>query len=386
MIKGIFMKKVLFLIPFLILFFVVVTVSGAAAVKITVDDDTEAADYDHIQDAVENATDGDEIFVFPGNYTENVYVDKELTISSLSENPVDTIVQAANSENDVFTVVSDNVTLSGFSITGAGVDQYGDDKAGIYFEGADNSVVKENKIESNGYGIFLLDSYNNTLTDNTVYISGISGIFLWNSRYNRLYNNYIDRTNHEGILLYESSNNNELNNNTVNFTYSGFGIDLHLCNNNTLISNTLSNNRFGVLLTGSNYNSVISNVANSNKWNGIDLQRSNRNTLYNNTAYFNENGIFLIESNNNRLDCNKASSNTGYGINLNNSSANNILTGNIADSNGKKNIHIADPANNTVNKGLPQEKDLVQDLLFQDFIPSLIAITAAVLIISKKVR
>ncbi|MCC4767371.1 hypothetical protein FXW07_12255 [Methanosarcina sp. DH1] len=377
---------------FLILFFVVANISGASADTITVGTDIEGADYISIQDAIKNATAGDTVLVFPGNYTENVYVDKELIISSLSGNPLDTVVKAANSEDDVFTIVSDNVTIRGFSITGAGIDQYGDDKAGIYFEGTNNSVTMENNVYSNGYGIFLHDSYNNTLTDNSAYMSGIGGIFLWNSSYNRLYNNYINTTNHEGIYLYELSNNNELNNNTVNFTDSGSGIALSLSYNNTLTSNTVLNSNSGFLLTESNLNSLISNVANSNNWNGIDFQESNSNTLRNNTANFNKNnGIFLIKSNNNRLDYNNASNNSYHGINLNNSSTGNILTGNIANSNGKKNIHVADPENNMINAVLPQESDSeesdsAQELLFQSLIPSLIAVIIAGLIISWKTR
>ncbi|HWQ47549.1 MAG TPA: NosD domain-containing protein [Methanosarcina sp.] len=377
-----------YFISFLVMFFVVIMISDATAVTITIDDDTKGADYNSIQDAVENATDGDTILVFPGNYIENVYVNKELIISSLSGNQVDTIVKAANSEDDVFKVVSDNVTISGFSITGAGIDQYGDDRAGIYFESVNNSIIRENNVYSNGYGILLLDSYNNTLADNSAYMSCIGGIFLWNSSYNRLHNNLINTSNHEGIHLYESSNNNELNNNTVNYTYVGFGIDLTLCDNNTLTSNIVSNNELGFLLTGSNNNSFINNIANSNKWNGVDLQGSNSNNiLYNNTANFNShNGIFLINSNSNRLNFNNASNNAEYGINLNNSSTNNILIGNIADSNGIKNIHVADPVNNTVNTGLPQENDSAQKLLFKSFILAVITIITAALITGRRVR
>src|SRR5690606_18571371 len=125
-------------------FFIVATISCAEAVTITVDDDIEGANYKSIQDAVDNATNGDTVLVYPGNYTENVYVNKELTITSLSENPVDTIIHAANSEDNVFNIIADNVTISGFGISGAGTDQYGDDKAGIYFEGVNNSVIKNN--------------------------------------------------------------------------------------------------------------------------------------------------------------------------------------------------------------------------------------------------
>jgi parallel beta-helix repeat protein len=94
----------------------------------------------------------------------------------------------------------------------------------------------------------------------------------------------------------------------------------------------------------------------------------------------------LINSNSNRLNFNNASNNAEYGINLNNSSTNNILIGNIADSNGIKNIHVADSVNTTVNNGLPQENDSAQKLLFKSFILSVITIITAALIAGRRVR
>lgn len=369
------MRNILY---FLMTFFIVAMVSCAGAVTITVDDDTEGANYKSIQNAVDNATDGDTVLVYPGNYTENVHVSKELTITSLSENPVDTVIHAANSEDDVFNVVADNVTIKGFGISGARTDQYGDDKAGIYFEGVNNSVTKKNNVFSNGYGIFLFDSYNNTLTENNVYMGRIGGIFLWNSSNNELNNNLINATNHQGVFIYTSSNNNEISNNTI--TYAGFGIDLlYLCENNTITNNTISNTNLGIFLSESSRNFLISNVANLNGWSGIDLEYSTENTLYNNTANFNNNnGIYLIESSDNKLDYNNASNNMGYGININNSSRNNILTGNIANSNGKENIHVVDLENNTVNSS-------GQELPVQGSILTIIAIATTALIFGKRI-
>ncbi len=368
------MRNILY---FLMTFFIVAMVSCAGAVTITVDDDIEGANYKSIQNAVDNATDGDTILVYPGNYTENVYVSKELTIISLSENPVDTVIHAANSEDDVFNIVEDNVTIKGFGISGARTDQYGDDKAGIYFEGVNNSVIKKNNVFSNGYGIFLFDSYNNTLTENNAYMGGIGGIFLWNSSNNKLNNNLINANNHDGIYIYTSSNNNEISNNTV--SYAGFGIDLVYCENNKIVNNTISNTVSGIFLSESSRNFLISNVANLNDWSGIDLENSTENTIDSNTVNFNNNnGIFLIGSRDNRLDYNNVSNNAEYGININNSSRNNILTGNIANSNGKEDIHVVDPENNTIN-------GLAQELPFQGSVLTIITIITIALILGKRI-
>jgi len=87
-----------------------------------VDDDLQdypAADFTKIQDAVDAATSGDTIIVYPGTYTENIDVNKDhLTISS--ENGAhSTIVQAANSDDHVFNVTADWVNISGLTVQNA---------------------------------------------------------------------------------------------------------------------------------------------------------------------------------------------------------------------------------------------------------------------------
>ena len=81
------------------------------------------------------------------------------------------------------------------------------------------------------------------------------------------------------------------------------------------------------------------------------------------------------------MDHNNASNNMGYGININNSSRNNILTGNIANSNGKENIHVVDPENNTINGSANSP---AQELPFRGFVLAIIAITTIALIFRKR--
>ena len=82
-------------------------VSGSSAIIYVPDD------YTKIQWAVDNATSGDTIIVRDGTYTENVDVNKEhLTIKSENGAEV-TIVQAASSDDDVFTVTENWVAPLG---------------------------------------------------------------------------------------------------------------------------------------------------------------------------------------------------------------------------------------------------------------------------------
>jgi parallel beta-helix repeat protein len=116
-----------------------------------------------IQAAVDNAVEGDAVCVKDGTYTENVNVDKRLTIRS--ENGSDsTIVDAADSSESVFKVGADYVNISGFTVKGA-IDAKG---AGIYLNYAEHCNISGNDASENKQGISLFSSSNNTITNNKV--------------------------------------------------------------------------------------------------------------------------------------------------------------------------------------------------------------------------
>jgi len=121
-----------------------------------------------IQAAIDNASDGDTIIVRDGTYTENVDVNKRLTI--MSENGSSTTkVIAADSNDSVFEVTADHVSISGFTITGGNY--------GIYVFGNANEIYNNTIKYNDNYGIYLDNTcsntiiYNNTFIDNNVKFS-----------------------------------------------------------------------------------------------------------------------------------------------------------------------------------------------------------------------
>jgi|GEM_PF-1415765 len=281
---------------------------------VTVDISGEA-DYTSIQAVVDNATEGDIILIYPGSYLENIDVDKELTILSTAEDPADTIVEAKNTQDNVFYVTANNVTISGFTIKGAIYDEYGDDKAGIWLNDVTGCQIIGNNL-TNNIGIFLVNSNGNKILDNIVFKCSLYGIWLQESSYNELFDNRVTRGNQPGILLYTGCNNNVLVNNTVTLNYGG--ISLYNCANNVLSYNNASNNKniYGFSIYGSN-SKVNNNIANSNKGTG-----------------------FLVRGNNNILDYNVAKSNTENGLMI--SGTGNTVKNNTAISNANENINHSD--------------------------------------------
>ncbi|MCM1986886.1 NosD domain-containing protein [Methanococcoides seepicolus] len=353
---------------------------------ITVDDDG-GFDYTTIKDAVNNAINGDIILVYSGNYTENVTVDKQLTIKSQSGNPDDTIIQAGDSSSHIFYVPVDNVTISGFTFKGATKDSI----AGIYLHGVNNNVLTNNKLSNNYYGISLYCSTNNTLRNNTMsnniynfgaysysftcnmnndidtsnsvdgkliyYLVNVSDVVIDSSSnagtvyciscQNVSINDLSLENNHYGIRLYDT-NNLIIDNNTV--SNNVYGIFQGISRNNMLSNNTVSDNNYGAFLFDSNNNTLINNNVNLNKENGIDFWKSNNNTLINNNVNSNEkSGIYLSYSSNNMLNNNTANANNAFGIYLRDSSNNNTLTSNTVSNNYDDGIALSSSSYNNLN-------------------------------------
>jgi len=171
--------------------------------------------YPTIQEAINNATEGDRIFALSGTYYEHVTIDKSLTLQG--ENRRTTIIDG-NETGFVVWITASNVNVSEFTIQNAG---------GV-----------------TSYGIFL---------DQTSSSNSLSDIDVINNNF--------------GIYLYHSSCNTIAGNTIVNKDSRGYkGIFVHwLSNNNTIIGNSIANNSYGVYidLADNNiiyHNSFIDNV------------------------------------------------------------------------------------------------------------------------------
>jgi nitrous oxidase accessory protein len=260
-----------------------------------------------IQAAVDNATAGETICVQDGTYTENVVVNKSLTIQS-EHGSANCIVRANETGKDVFNVTADWVNITGFAVQ----DATEDDMAGIRLNGSEHCTIADNNATNNNYGIYLTQSSNNTLINNTAN-SNAHGISLEESANNTLVNNTANSNDYNGIRLYES-NYNILTGNNANS--NNYGIFLDSSDNNTLTRNTAtSNHDAGIYIGSFSQNNILTgNTATSNGWYGVEIRQSHNNTLIGNTATSNGfDGIYLLNSQNNTLLDNLAAGHKGLG-------------------------------------------------------------------------
>ncbi|WMW24959.1 NosD domain-containing protein [Methanolobus sediminis] len=219
-------------------------------------DDSGGADYTSIKAAIDASNTNATILVYPGTYIENVNVGKQLKIMSTDGASV-THVIAASAYDHVFEIVSDNVTISGFNISGASED------SGIYGSSLHNVILANNNVAYNTYGIHLYGSAKNKLLNNNVVENSYIGIELADSGSNTLINNTVAKNSWYGIRLWYSNNHVLTNNNAVNNNFSG--IYLRHSDNNKLTNNIIAENiNEGIYLSYySNDNLIYNNFFNN---------------------------------------------------------------------------------------------------------------------------
>lgn len=110
--------------------------------------------YQYIQDGVNNANAGDTVYVFSGFYTEEVTVDKSLSI--LGENKDTTIVDGENAEQ-VFHVLASMVNITALTVQNG--------MHGIHIEDVSNTNIEQCVLTATMYGITPRNSPNTMINE-----------------------------------------------------------------------------------------------------------------------------------------------------------------------------------------------------------------------------
>lgn len=131
-------------------------------------------DHSTIQEAIDNATEGDTILIANGTYYEDLIVNKTLSIKGNSTSGVRIM---GSGEGPVITIISSWVNLTGVTVTGAATDP-GDD--GILIDEVDHCIISDVRINGSNIGINLEDAdhcsiINCSLVDNNIGIYSSNG-------------------------------------------------------------------------------------------------------------------------------------------------------------------------------------------------------------------
>jgi len=212
--------------------------------------------YTKIQDAIDNASDGDTVFVFDD--LSPYYCNIEIAfrkINLIGENKNTTVIDS-NGKGNTINAFTKQVNIRGFSIRNSGGES-GD--AGFYHEEGYNDIISNNIITSNQVGIFLYcsDSCNitkNIITNNKYGIIGGGHERVGECWNNNISINIMSRNSQFGIYLLLLFHNGITSNNTIinNRVGIGNGYNYGSDDDNILVRNNISCNLIGLLTFNSN--------------------------------------------------------------------------------------------------------------------------------------
>jgi parallel beta-helix repeat protein len=223
--------------------------------------------YSKIQWAIDNASDGDTVFVYNGTYNENIEINKTINLTGENRNNT-TIRGSVSNGKDVVLITANWVNVSSLRITNGGL---GGDDAGIELRNVRGCLIFNNNVSSNkvsgislynsdennitdniavdtDFGIRIISSHRNMINRNNASSNEQYGIYMWLSDNNRITHNDIFHNNHIGLSLIDSMNNTcEYN----NISYTDFkGFRASFSNNNTISHNNISKCFRGIEIRG----------------------------------------------------------------------------------------------------------------------------------------
>ena len=320
-----------------------------------------AGNYTTIQSAINDAVDDDTVFVYDDSspYYENLEIDKSINL--IGEDRNTTIIDGEN--NDYIVIINtDFVNIKNFYLRG---------DYGVYLESSYNQLsFNIMTIENSCIENQIDESHNNFISNNKLIHNNYFGeddtddyvIYLQNSNDNIIYENTVYTFYDSGLIII--GNNNHISKNTfVNSSYYGYYYydmlpieeieiegDYNVISNNTIFSGdeeafigiSVIGNSCNNLIDGNNIsgcskygisipeiqNNMVSNNIIYNCFFGIDTEKSNGNTIIENKIFECYTGISIMRSNENIImkneiyECNE-------GIGLYNSNENIIIKNEI---------------------------------------------------------
>jgi parallel beta-helix repeat protein len=215
--------------------------------------------YSSIQNAINNASKGDTIFVYEGNYYETLVINKSVKlIGASTEKPVLLYNKKINSR--IISVNANNCIIEGFKIiydinksenketvTGIRISSSRNKilnntilnfKYGIEMTNCDNNLISYNTIENNTYGIQAYKVYYNDILNNNFSNNTRNGVYLgYESQHNLVSSNTFFNNDEAVLLSKNSASFNEISNNILIKNKQGINECCGAEGKNTIINN-----------------------------------------------------------------------------------------------------------------------------------------------------
>jgi len=332
--------------------------------------------YTLIQDAIDNSSDGDTVFVYDDSSPYNEHLIINTSINLIGENR-DTTTINGGASGIVIDFIADNVNVSCFTITQGG-------KNALYVNSENNTINCNNFISNTWIAIYITGK-SNRITNNTIDDNYHTGVYVKSSSENNfIYNNTIQNCGQWGIFLGTSCGNIISGNTIINCELDNIACGSgknHVIINNTLAvgrhpginlvgtdysivsGNDISDFSHGILLNGAHNNIVTKNYIHDNYNWGIRLFSATFNTISHNQFINNGEGITIGWSDNNTIFSNLILWSSQIGLHLfgfNNSIYHNNIIKN------KKNAEESSQFVNSWDNGYPSGGNYWDDYTGED--------------------
>lgn len=284
-------------------FILVLSTLTTYSVAETIDVCSSGCQYNSIQYAINNAKDGDKIYVKEGVYKEHLVLN-DRSVTLMGENRDSTIIDGSGSGICVH-IINANVTVTELSLKNCNGVRIGD---------GSHAIIYHNLLDSTSSSAICSSVYSNYLEHAGIYNSGGSS---------KIYDNIIQNNKH-GIVFRSGAVNNEIYDNIIENNCGGItlidakiteifrnkiksnknnGVRVDISNNITLYENNiLMNTEMGIAVYFSTINAYDNNLSSSSK--GVYLHHSELSEINNNTFVSNRYGIYLKQSEKNEIKYN----------------------------------------------------------------------------------
>ena len=204
----------------------------------------EGMQYSSVTGALQAATDGDTLLVYPGIYREGTIDIKKRVVVKGIGNPV----LDGENEHEVLTIWADSVVISGLTVSNVGVS-YVKDRAAIHIVKGRGCTIESNKLKDAFFGIYLEHCRDCTVRDNHIVGSPAHEMNTGNAIHLWYCNNIVVDGNHaeghrDGIYL-EFVDNSSVENNTV-INNLRYGLHFMFSDNDRYLNNRFISNGAGV--------------------------------------------------------------------------------------------------------------------------------------------
>ncbi len=226
--------------------------------------------YSKIQNAVDNCSNGDSIYVFNGIYYENIVLLNK-SINLIGEDKNHTIIDAGFQHYCLF-INSNYVNVSRFTFQNSGSTKIYDAGIAIFYK-------------------YYSQTHDITITNN-IFRNNTYGIYAWASSNDLIKNNLFINNRKDGIYFEIGDDNNNISENIiVNNTRDGIHIDED-CTNNLILNNHIQSNTASGIYT-SGFRTIIRRNNISTSTNGIVLSGEGESQIEMNNISQNDVGVYI---------------------------------------------------------------------------------------------